>query len=96
MTITPQNRMAEQQTRGRGRPPSSPLLATVPVAPNPEVPAPLKVLALTAPPCCGRAQDRAPKVERWRTLPDGVRVADCVCPMCGGRYVHAPEQARKK
>ncbi len=96
MNHPPLNRMAQPETRGRGRPASSPLPATIPTTPNPGVPPELKVVALVNPPCCGRAQDRAPRVERWRTLPDAVRVADCICPMCGARYVDTPAQARRK
>jgi hypothetical protein len=64
-----------------------------PVEPNPFA---LQVLASSNPPCCGRAQDRAPRVERWRTVSGGLKVADCVCPMCGGRFTFSPAQARPK
>jgi hypothetical protein len=94
MTQLPFNRMATPDTRGRGRPPKTvPMAEPQPTRPNP---AALQVLADASPPCCGRAQDTAPRVERWRTVTDGMKVADCICPMCGGRYVYTPAQSRRK
>jgi len=97
MTIDPQNRMAKPEKREQGRPPKSePRMATVPMEPNPDVPPPLRILASRHPPCCGTPQQEPPKVERWRTIQDGIRVADCVCPHCGRKYVETPPQARLK
>jgi hypothetical protein len=97
MTFIPQNRMADTEKRGQGRPPKSePRMPTVPLVPNPEVEPQLTVTAQRHPPCCGRAQNRQPRIERWRTIQDGVRVADCICPNCGKRYVETPAQARAK
>ncbi len=86
MTLLPQNRMADTEKRGQGRPPKSeprlePVLVTVDTTQR-------VVPAITRAECCGRGTH--PSLERWRGEKGyPVEVADCIC-QCGRRGVYYP------
>ena len=44
-------------------------------------------------PCCGRGMQ--PKVERWRNEAGKGEVADCLCALCGKRFVYSPATVRQ-
>ena len=87
MTLTPTNRMAIQETRGRGRPRD---------AEERQDPAEAVTVVLNDAvlPCicpkCGRGM--TPRVLRRRT--DGVR--DCACGLCGAGLEYTPASIRPK
>ena len=85
MTTIPQNRMADPEKRGQGRPPKSePRLPSVEAEP---MVIPDTVMTCTCP-RCGRGQQ--PKVVRRR--PTGER--DCTCSLCGRQFVYTPATIR--
>ena len=85
---TSNNRMAEPQTRGPGRPSQS-----NPIQPQKDA----EIAAITGKyvpalncPTCGRGM--TPRVERW--LPNGD--AACMCSLSGCRFVYTPPKVRAK
>ena len=89
MTIIPQNRMAEPQARGRGRPSNSEVSDRQPAVEAQMVVVPDNVLPCICPKC-GRGMQ--PRVIRKR--PDGVR--DCTCALCGKEFEYTPATIRPK
>lgn len=87
MTLQPQNRMADTEKRGRGRPPKE---AERPPAVEAEtVVIPDRVLPCMCPKC-GRGQQ--PRTVRRR--PNGIR--DCSCALCGKEFEYIPAMVRSK
>lgn len=87
MSFTPLNRMAQPETRGRGRPRNDEVR-------QPEIEAPPihvdgAVLPCTCPKC-GRGM--TPRILHRRA--DGSR--DCACGLCGAGFVYTPATVRVK